>query len=241
MAQDEPSQDPPKLVSIKGGSRRRGFVTLQIYSTLADLYVVQGVRTMRQLAVRSGISQDTCSKAIATGWPERGWPPLRERAASYDALQQKANPRPIGEQLVIEAQKFKDMRAENITFNRGLRALGQKYFNKLNEALEHATAWRTGVHVRVVDVVVGRRTVQRVVRENVRLPPSLEGLTQALGVLASVVKLAGEGELRFARFEPTDGVEKPGWDSLTDEQLDEIMRSGKMPEGQSLEDLRKKS
>ena len=242
MDKEEPPQEPPNLRSIKGGASRRGFVTLQIYTQLRRLYVEEGIRTILRLSKASGISKDTCVKATTTGWPERGWPPLRQLAAEHDEAQRKVNPQPIGAQVVIEAQRFKEMRDENITFGRMLRALGQKYFNKLNEALDHATAFRTGVHVRVIEERVGKRVVQRVVKENVRLAPSLVELSHAYGSLGQVIKLAGEIEMRFARYEPTDGRETPGWDALTNDQLDEIIANGgKLPDGHTIDTLRKKT
>lgn len=239
-------EEPPDLKVVQGGKRgksasRRGFVTLAVYEQLAALFVVQGIRTVRGLSRQSGISTDSCSKAITTGWPERGWPPLRQRAAEHDALQRDANKKvqPLADRMVIAAMHYQQIRHDNLMMAKVLRETALPLIQKAREQIGAATFERHGTRTRIIDVKIGKRIVQRVVKEDVVLPPSAPQLAQTIGDLTQALKIAGEVERVWSRYEaPDDGV-APGWDALSDQQLKEYVESGgtKLPEGFTIEQL----
>lgn len=249
MAEKEPPKDPPDLKVVQGGARRRGHVTIQIYTALRELYVVKGFRTIRGLGRESGISLDTCQKAVTFGWPERNWPPLRELAAQFDAEAVKAaqaKSAPTAETVVIEAMQFKKIRHENLEMALVLRSFIKRMTSMVYDELPNATLYRQGTQVRVIDVDIGKpgkpKIIQRVVKENVRLPPYLPDMMRAVSEAMQAAKVAGDAERLWARFIPPEGEGNIGWDSLTDEQLDEIEKNeGRLPEGWTLESLRRRS
>lgn len=236
---DEP-KSPPRLKIVKP---KRGQVTAEMYEQLARAYLESQTRTMRGLARDTGLSQDTCAKAINLGWPERGWPPLRERAELYDKQKRAAADQPaLTPNQLVDVRKFIEMRNENLGMLRSFRALAARLSNRINEVLPSASANRYGKRTRVIDVQHGKRVVQKVVTEDVVIEPYLPHLASALRDLGQLAFGAGEQEKRWLKIEPPEG-DAPmtsGWEDMTDEQLDFVARTGKLPPGFTREGLRTK-
>lgn len=251
MAPKDPPE-PPDLKSVpKPKQRRHGAITAEIYERMAQAYLTSGKRSMRGLARACGVSEETASKAITLGWPDRKWPSLRERAELFDrqtkSSKKRAEPMTLEEAQALRA--FLEMKVESVNNLRAISGFAQNAILKLSSAVDRATADRQGIrHEEVVDVYgtgKSRREVHRTVIRDVVLPPYLPHVVAASRAVAEVVATAHEALRRWMITNPghlDDGAGKRvGIDDLTDEQQAEIIKSGKLPPGMTWEMLRGKS
>lgn len=236
----DPSKGPPSLKIVKG---RRGLITAQMYENMAQAYLESQTRSMRGLARDTGVSEDTASKAINAGWPERGWASLRERAKLYDAQKNKnSDVPPLTPNQLVDVRRFIELRNENLEMLRSFRALAAMLGNKIRQAAPEASAKRYGKRTRVIQVRVKGRLVDKAVTEDVELPPYLPALASGLRDLGALAFGASEQEKRWMKIEPPEGdaPTSTGWDDMTAEQLDYVAKNGKLPPGYSREGLRSK-
>lgn len=235
MDEETPPSGPPKLRIIQ--NKRGAGLTAEQYEILAQTYLTLKRRSSRALAEATGVTKQTALKAISVGWPHRGWAPLSERAKLYDARRAQEEDKrslPLTPTQVIDVQRFISMRETNLNAAAATRALAGRLMNQVMEASQTATANRQGKRTRVIDVVKRGKVVgQRVVQEDVTLPPYLPHLAQAANDLGRLLFAAGESEKEWARVVPPEGAPDAdaGWDRLTDKQLSEVVATGKLPEG----------
>jgi hypothetical protein len=242
VSEDEKPPEPPtgpRLVDTRPKKDRA--ITAEMYERLWELYRDMPARSMRKLTQVSGLSEKTCTKAINLGWPARSWPSLRERAVLWDKRARENADKPLTEKQILDLQRFMEIRNENLNVSRSFRALASRLALRINDAIDRATASRTYKAHRVIQVQVGKKTVDRAVQEDVELPPYLPHLASAARDLGSLVFAAGEAERNWAKIAPPEDVPEgeTGWESLTDEQHRYIIEhEGKLPPGVTIEQLR---
>lgn len=232
MSDDQPPGRPP------GG--REGPLRQEDYDKLWEQYRDMPARSIKGLVRLSGRSEKTCTRAVKTGWPKRGWPALEDRVQLWDRQKREREDKPLTEAQVTEIQRFMQMKSENLNWSRALRALASRLANRVNDAIEAAVATRIHKRSRVIQEQRGRRVIERVVQEDVELPPSLPQLASAARDVASIGTMAGELERHWARIPaPDDANAGSGWDSLTDEQMDYVIKNnGQLPPGVTHDQLR---
>lgn len=258
MSDDAPPDQPNPPKKPRKTRTRFGVVDVQLYERMAAEYL-QGRRSLRLLSEATGVSQATAMKAINTGWPERSWPPLRERAVIYDRQMAAATSaaargvpppaggggeqgRPSPSTVITEAARFIAVRKDNLDLSRALRVVAGQLVVRVQAAVEQATAGRHGRRAREVVETRRGKEVRRVVWEDVVLPPKLTDLASALRDLAGISSLAGEAESRWSRWAPPEGAEgRAGWESLSDEELQEAAEKGVLPDGVSMADMRRRT
>jgi lambda repressor-like predicted transcriptional regulator len=236
MADEVPPEAPKQ-------QRRKNGITREIYEKMAQLYLIEGKRSIRTLAAAAGVSNETASKAITTGWPERSWPSFRERSELFDRQKGAAKrAQPLTVEEVQTLKTFLEIKVENANALRALSGSAQSIVATLRAAMERATCDRQGTRRRVVVDVTGtgknRREVHKTVTEDVLLPPYLPNVVSALEAAARVVAISDAGVHRWMTVQPGDldrGVSKS---PLTPEQMQYIIdHDGKLPEGVTREQL----
>lgn len=91
---DDPENPPPpprdfKVLGGRGGASKRAkhgathSITRDLYDAAAEIYL-RGDRTINGLARAVNLDPSTAKRLIQRGYPDKGWPPLSERAALYD-------------------------------------------------------------------------------------------------------------------------------------------------------------
>lgn len=235
MDEEAPPREPPNLRLLK---RKRGQpLTADLYESLLQAYLALPKRSARALSRATGISHETALRAVNVGWPSRQWASLRERAQIYDAKMAKAKEAaelPLTAGQLIDVQRFITMREDNLNAAGAMRAIASRLLRKVMDAAETATATRQGKRTRVIDVLKKGRVVgQRTVQEDVTLPPYLPHLAQAAGDIGRLVFTAGQSERDWSRVVPPEGApdKDAGWERLSNEQLAEVVSTGKLPAG----------
>lgn len=240
MASEQPPEKPP--------AKRKGSIDLKTYEALAHAYLIGGARSVRTLSAAVGVSKQTAMRAISTGWPERNWPSLKERAELIDRQTARGTapgdkPRVWTTEEIQSRKVYDELKAENISGVRGAHGLARQFVPKIMDALGRATADRIVQRRRVIDVRVGRKVVQRVVVEDVVVPPSLWETAQAARAVVEMIARTSEVLRRWAGSGPGDFLDTPissGWNEMTDEQLEHVRTTGKLPPGFTIEGLRSK-
>jgi len=240
---DQPPVEPPPTSTrdkkFKDGNKF-GRIDQDIYEEMARTYIGLKSRTIRALSRATGINMKSCRRAVVLGWPERGWPSLAERAQIHDKrterqAEQEAS-KPLSPGQLLDAKRFQEIRNENLNLARAIRGMGAMLLERCRQAVERATADRVGQRTRVINVEVGegknKRTVQRVVKEDVIEPPYLPHLTSAVANVSEMMLRAGEAERSWSRAPTPEELvaESVGWTNLTEAQLEFVIKNnGKLP------------
>ncbi len=232
MDEEKPPEKPPTPRKVKG---TRGLhLTAEQYEVLAASYLASTSRSARALARETGVSLDTAIRAINLGWPHKQWAPLKERAKLYDAQKNRTTDQPpLTAAEIADVRRFIETQGQNLDMMRSFKAIAARLGNRINEAINVSTAERYGKRSRVVQVRQGKKTVERLVTEDVALPPYLPALASALRDLGSLAFGAGDQERKWFKADPPEG-EAPiatRWKSMTDEQLDYVAKTGRLPPG----------
>lgn len=245
---DEPEAEPSKPPKLRMARKvmKRGHITREQYDILAEAYLKGGKRTIRALRAATGVAFDTASKAIAKGWPERGWPPLRDRAVMFDRQKREIEDSQLDKQAPMNRAFWLLIRAEHVNSLVNLRRLNELFTAKIVEALNRTTADRHGVRTWVHQEEVGKgknkRIVHKVLKEDTIRPPYLPEVMYAFSAAANVAaQIAGEARSWIALKEP-DETKKPvipgGLPGATQEDIEYInSHNGELPPGKTLEDL----
>lgn len=216
---------PPSLVSLPGGKHRatgggkpkgRGRrVSMEIWQQM-DEWWVKSVRSPYELARRFQVAATTAEQIVHKGYPKRGLPPLKQRAAEYDAKilsRTSTTTTTEDEALTREANEWARTKRTNITAIRNTRGLIGVIQNEL------VTRWRHGGEG-------DNRPLEKMNPQDMR---SSVGLVRSM---AAALKHLGEEERRWlhgaAPENTTEGSDNPFAD-LTEEQLDYITEHGKLP------------
>ena len=96
----KPGKQPPPLHIVRlnearkaGAAAKPAPVSQALYDAMWEAYR-DGLRSARGLANQFNVSEQTATKAIKQGWPQRNWPSLAQKAAMWDQqkleLEQKA-------------------------------------------------------------------------------------------------------------------------------------------------------
>lgn len=241
---DEKESNPPILRSIKPTPRTKGKpMDRQTYEEMADAYV-KGRRSAGELTTIFGVAFKTSQKAIDHGWPEKGWAPLRERAAFYDKLHNETQNRE-SPQRAKEARDFLAMREEYMKIAHGVRSGLAQCLGVAIPLI--ATASRTRVEQRRVErmeEVLGRdgkvvKRIPRTITVDVEVNLPFTELADAIAKISSALERTGGGELeQLSAKLPTNATGGRRKHNLTIEQLTFMAENaGKLPPGVKLEDL----
>jgi hypothetical protein len=238
---------PAKRTPPHGGDRRRKDVaiTREKYDRALELYL-HGTRSINGLARAMGIVRNTAKRLVDVGYPDKGWPALKDRAQLYDAERERAKQKlgRVSPQQADEMGRWVEMREENRNLARAVRAVGSRAVQRINEAVSRATSDRTIVVSKVVQIKGrGGKLIDRVVQEVVTAPPYLPHVVQAARAVAALVAQMGASEVMFARITVPDHLKgaSTGWDKLTKEETDYIIANGgKLPPGITIDQLRQR-
>lgn len=246
---DEPAPPAaPRLGIIDGGAgkpqkRPAVAVTRDKYDRMLEAYV-RGNRSTKQTARVAGVAPATARKAIFKGWPEKGWPPLRQTGELYDKAAAANQSAPADPGRQEEAASWTDVRRQHLRMALQLRATLARAMIMLNEALADSTARvmkpRRTVHYEEHLDKAGHvvRRIPRTMVEDVEHKPNLLAVVAALGDAGGILRGTGAHEIGMANSRDPIGLErKPGWSALTQEQMQYIEETGRLPPGVTLDQL----
>lgn len=247
---DDQAQDPeeqPRLTLVHG-KRKKGTIAKDQYEAMARWWLNAQQRSARGLARGTGVSLETARRAITRGWPERGWPSLMERANDADDRDRKIRDRVMTPEQAMNEAWFLARRAEIMNQLLAHRAVAAAALDKIAQAIGEATARRHAVRTWVEKETVGtgktKRTVSKVLREDITLPPYLPHVLAAQHSLGGSIIEASAEEREWMQLErPTElpsANNETALPGATKEQVQYIIaNNGKLPPGvSSLAELR---
>lgn len=240
-------EGPPRLTLV-GGKRRKGTITRDQYQAMADWWLQSPVRTARALSRGSGVSLETALRAITRGWVERGWPSLNQRVHEAEDRERRIRDRIMTPEQAMNEAWFLARRSEIMNQLLAHRQVASQALAKVSKAVEDGTAWRHAVRTWVERETTGtgknKRTVSKVLREDISLPPYLPHVLAAQHALGASIVEASAEEREWMTLERPDEVPvQNGEQALpgaTREQVRYIIdNNGKLPPGvNSLAELR---
>lgn len=200
--------------------------TEEVYNLLWTSYR-DGITGLRVLGKRTGAGQRTIQTAIDRGWPEKGWPSLRERMKLYERQRDASRQRELAaEKAKAEAEGINEAQAWQAFTKRSQALVSQaedvlgEMGKKLKQAVQLATfiryrrVRRQDEHGKVV-------LVDEAYVDGLALAKAVSLWTGSMKEMPSVMKvLLGPAALEAV----------PEMPAITDEQLAE-MQQGRMPVG----------
>lgn len=225
---EHPDQQPPQLRVVTDdstGHPKMGLIRIskETFDVISDVYL-KGTRTASGLARACKINKKTAERIINVGYPNKGWPALKERATLWDKAKRDEETRAHAQQ----ARAAIDGRSHARKEREGILRLGKAgyatLFHKWQEDAQRATFGpkgkvkvKTAAGVEEVDTVSATNHVLAGVR-----------LMQGWSIFAAeeerqLTEGSGQGDSTLPAGMP------PGLANLSKEDLDYVVANGKLP------------
>ncbi len=237
---------PKKAAGSRGHRKAADKITREMYDKMVQHYI-RGGRSKSSIMRATGVAFATARRAIERGWPERGWVALdilgKRHDAAMDAESVKVTPK--NEELQEEALSWQTLRRQQLNVSIFLRSVFLHGLEKMRTMMREANITELKPIRRVVMKKrfdkLGRITEEFPVTviEDVAVKPNVESVVSMLSNAALFMQRTGAHEISVANSKEPGWMKAPttGWGALTDEQMDHIAKTGRLPAGVSLAQL----
>ena len=197
-------------------------VTQEMYEGFWEAWK-RGTRVKRELARLFSLTQQTVTRLVEEGYPERGWLSMRERYRLYEQEQMRAQQTVLAKQALEHLDAYESAKQDNLKLLKatkaGVASMVRSWFENLSKV-----RW------------VRERRVQDKQGNWTTIEHSLTASEMArieLMISQTADNLLKQESLWLGG--PTESVNlnagAPGWFSLSAQQLDEIISTGQLPQG----------